>query len=54
MLALYGAGFWLFYQNGLRQTPRVENTLKVPRFLCAYFPLFLFKAHGVTQKPQSE
>ena len=37
MLALYGAGFWLFCQSRLRQTPRVENILKVPRFFCAYF-----------------
>lgn len=37
MLALHGAGFRLFCQSGSRQTPRVENTPKVPRFFCAYF-----------------
>lgn len=38
MLALHGAGFRSFCQSGSRQTPRVENTPKVPRFfLCVYF-----------------
>lgn len=37
MLVLYGAGFWLFCRIGLRQTPRIENILKVPRFfMCVY------------------
>ena len=36
MLALHGAGFRSFCQSGSRQTPRVENTPKVPRFFCAY------------------
>lgn len=45
-----GVGFWLFIQNRLRQTPRNENTLKVPRFfVCVPHPLNW--NNGATEKP---
>lgn len=54
MLALSGAGFWYILLIRLRQTPPVENTLKVPRFFMRVSLSIISRYDGVTRKEEKE